>query len=481
MQLVKLITPKRIKTLRRYLATVLVLSVLSQNAVLAQDNSPYSRYGIGDITPASHVLSRAMGGISATYTDVTSVNFSNPASYAYFQTGRELKSKKIISGRAILDVGVDFESRSLLQSSPAKKFVAGNALFSYIQVGVPLKSNWGLSFGLRPVSRISYNMYRLERLHDPVTGQPIDSAVTTFKGDGGSYVASVGTGFDIFHRLKGKITPMEEKLSFGINSGYYFGKKDFSTRREFINDSVDYLASNYETKASYGSLYLNAGLIYRLPVDTVKKISLTLGAFGNLGHKISATQDLIRETFAINTNTGEPERVDSVYDLKNVKGKISLPASYTFGISLQRPVLITKEKKSPGWMVGIDFSTTKWSQYRYYGQSDSVRNNWEIRVGGLLSPVPARNYFSNVTYRAGFYFGPDYIKVGNKMSRFGASFGMDLPVAFSRQAPNQFSIIHLTLDYSKRGTTSNILRENMFRFSLGFSLSDLWFGKRKYE
>ena len=70
---------------------------------------------------------------------------------------------------------------------------------------------------------------------------------------------------------------------------------------------------------------------------------------------------------------------------------------------------------------------------------------------------------------------------GQNLCGFGASFGMGLPVALSRQAPNQFTLINVALEYSKRGNNKNLLNENMFRFSLGFSLSDLWFGKHKYD
>jgi hypothetical protein len=73
------------------------------------------------------------------------------------------------------------------------------------------------------------------------------------------------------------------------------------------------------------------------------------------------------------------------------------------------------------------------------------------------------------------------LKLGENLSRFGASFGMGLPIAISRQAPNQYTLINVAIEYSKRGNNENLLKESMFRFSLGFSLSDLWFGKHKYD
>ena len=244
--------------------------------------------------------------------------------------------------------------------------------------------------------------------------------------------------------------------------------------------SVDYYQANYETTTNYGSFFLNAGLQYKLQLDSSRRISLTIGTFGNLGQKLNASQDILRETFLFDENLGEI-RLDSISDQRNVKGKINLPASFTIGFVAQKPIILEKDKKKAGWMVGMDFTMQNWSKYRFYGQVDSVKNKWEVRVGGQINPVPKRNYFSSVSYRAGLFFGPDYVKVGQNLSRFGASFGMGLPIAISRQAPNQFTLINLAIEYSKRGNNKNLLRENMFRFSLGFSLSDLWFGKHKYD
>jgi hypothetical protein len=472
MQLVKSITPKKINTLRGLQATFLVFILTAFSPVFSQDNSPYSRYGVGDLVPPTSIISRSMGGISAGYSDHLSINFNNPASYSSFQGNKELKSKKLGSGRALLDIGINFEGRKLIEPATSKTFTANNALFSYVQVGVPLKQSWGLSFGLRPISRISYKMYRTERLTDPLTGLPIDSALTRFEGDGGSYMASIGTGFSVFKKEK---HGMEEKLSVGINAGYLFGKKNYSTRRTFINDTIEYAQANYQTQTNFGNLNFNAGVQYKLPLN--KKVVLTVGAYGSWGQKLNATQDILRETFQYNAALGEV-RLDSVSDKKDIKGIIDLPASFTFGFVLQKYPIAYKEG---GWLLGIDFSQQGWDNYRFYGQKDSVRNKWEIRAGAQLNPKLNRNYFSQVAYRFGLFMGPDYINIGNKLSQFGASFGLGLPMALSRQAPNQVSIINLGFEYIKRGNNDNLLKENMFRVSLGLSLSDIWFIKRKYE
>jgi hypothetical protein len=465
MQLVKLTTAEITNALYRKCPVFLILISCSLLKVNAQDNSPYSRYGIGDLVPATHIIGRGMGGISAGYADPygLTINFNNPASYSTFQAFTEQKSKKVVSGRAILDVGLNFDNRTLKEPSTAKKFVANNALFSYLQVGMPIKSNWGISFGLRPVSRISYKIARTERLKDPNTGLPIDSAVTLFQGDGGTYLASLGTGVKI------------KNLSLGINAGYLFGKKDYKTKRAIINDSVNYQQANYETASTFGNLYFDAGAQYKIQLN--KKVTLTLGAYGNIRQNLKASKDVLRETFVFDASQGDV-RLDSVSDQRNIKGKLIYPASYTIGFVTQK----LPDAKEGGWLFGIDFTQQNWDQYRFFDQTDLVRNKWELRVGTELRPAPKRNYSSLVSYRAGFFIGPDYIKVDQKLSQFGVSFGMGLPIVnYNRLSPGQATLINLAFEYGKRGNNNNLLRENTFRFSLGFSLSDFWFVKRKYD
>lgn len=479
MQSARLTTPKKIKTLhcsstpiQKGFATFLIGFLALALPALAQDNSPYSRYGIGDLTPSTHINSRGMAGLSAAYNEPLSINFANPASYAFFQSAKEAKSKKLAYGRAILDVGVNTDNRVLREPANSKKFTAYNALFSYVQVGVPLKQNWGLSFGLRPMSRISYSIFNRQRLNDPITGLPIDSATTLFEGRGGSYLASMGTGFAVFTKTD---SLGEQKLSVGFNAGYLFGEKDYQSKRFFNNDTVEYLQGNFQNRTNYGNLYFSAGLQYRIPLT--RNLLLSAGISGQLAQRLNARQDILRETYTFDDISGQ-QRLDSVSDIRDQKGKVRLPSGFTAGIMLQKLTVVNKEG---GWLLGIDFAQQNWSQYQFYDRPDSVQNRWELKVGAQINPVPRRNYFSNVAYRFGFFTGPDYIRVGQKLPQFGATFGLGLPVATSRQAPNQATIINLAMEYIRRGNNDNLLRENLFRISLGFSLSDFWFIKRKYD
>src|ERR1700712_3743812 len=138
-----------------------LLFLLVPLIVFSQENSPYSRYGIGNLVPTGNILNRGMGGISAGFADAATVNFTNPASY----------SNLIYT---TLDIAAEADSRTLKSKDPVGKFTSNNALISYIQIGIPLLYgnkkalrkgvSWGINFGLRPVSKINYKITTNSRL-----------------------------------------------------------------------------------------------------------------------------------------------------------------------------------------------------------------------------------------------------------------------------------------------------------------------------
>ena len=152
----------------------------------AQENSPYSRYGLGDLIPNQNITSRALGGIAAGYFDkqgIQSINFTNPASLGSLSF-------------TMLDVAAEADIHTLKNTSSAKKYTQSNSLFSYLQAAFPISSQkmlkkgtaWGFSFGLKPVSRIDYKIEKRSRLSN------IDSLYTLYEGTGGVNQANFGTG-----------------------------------------------------------------------------------------------------------------------------------------------------------------------------------------------------------------------------------------------------------------------------------------------
>src|SRR5215470_15167865 len=99
-------------TTLRNLLIVCGLPLITGNFLSAQENSPYSRYGLGDVAPSGNVVNRGMGGVSAAYADPFSINFTNPASYSAFLSYIEEKSKKTASARVLFDVGINYASHT---------------------------------------------------------------------------------------------------------------------------------------------------------------------------------------------------------------------------------------------------------------------------------------------------------------------------------------------------------------------------------
>ena len=473
-----------LRNISRFLSVLFLL--VAYTSINAQDNSPYSRYGLGNQFPRTNVTSRAMGGVSAAYvgtylgyaavtdqnnvikdsvafTEVLSVNYANPASYSAFQANMEQRSKKVSSARVMLDIGVSFNNRKLTEPNTPNSFTSAEALFSHVYIGIPIRKNWGLAFGLRPVSRISYDILKRERLFNS-TGGNIDSVATQFVGTGGTFLPSIGTGFGI------------NNFSVGVNLGYLFGKKEITTRRAFINDTIQYAASTHSTNSSFGNLFFETGAQYKIELNP--NSILRLGVSGNWKQTLNGTQDILRRTYVRNS-AGEDLQVDSVFRDENVKGNVVYPASYTAGFILDNAA----GEKTRGWSVGVDYVTNKWEDYRFFGATDLVQNNWELRMGGQLHPLkrPGR-YGQAISFRFGGFFGNDYVNVDNKLPQFGLSFGLGLPLFhYTPAARGQYSVLNLALEYSSRGNDQNKIKENVFRLSVGLNFTDLWFGKRKYD
>ena len=179
------------------LGLVALIITFGGSLVQAQkENSPYSRYGIGDLVPSQNILTRGMGGSSSAYFDFQSINFVNPASYSRLKV-------------TTFDFGVELDSKTLRTIDPPSKFNGLSPNISYLQLGFPLsqKHNWGMNIGLRPISRVSYK----SAIQSTVES---DTMNTLFEGNGGGYQVYSGTGFSI------------GKFSVGANIGFMFGSKN---------------------------------------------------------------------------------------------------------------------------------------------------------------------------------------------------------------------------------------------------------------
>lgn len=418
----------------------------------AQENSPYSRYGVGNLLPTANIANRGMGGVSAASAEPTAVNTVNPASIAGLSS-------------TTLDIGVEYIGRNIKSTDPLGTYRSNNGIISYLQVGLPLLNgnkkafkngvSWAIDFGLKPISRINYKILS--------AGKSVDSTSTLYEGEGGINEAFVGTALRI------------KKFSAGISTGYLFGEKVYNTRLSFNNDSVAYQKANYENSTRFGGMFLNAGIQYAFDLKKggKKNGELRLGAYGNLKKSYNANRDVLRETFQYSSNGGYTQ-IDSVFASNDQKGKVQLPATLGVGFSVEKQHV----------QFGADFETTSWDDYTFFGEKDLVGNSWIARAGVQVYPAStgSKGYFNYVKYRAGISFGNDYIHASGDMPAYTISVGGGFPLKLRRSFYDlQYSTMNIALEYGNRGNKSNNITENIFKVSVGFSLSDVWFRRQKYD
>lgn len=423
----------------------------------AQENSPLSRYGIGDLNTAQNISSRGMGGVATGVVDFNAVNLKNPAALSSVRN-------------TTFDIGFDITSRSLSSTTNSDKFTNVNTNFSYFQLAVPLASpkmlrksmNWGLAFGVRPVSNINYKLNR-----DGVVAR-IDTSLSLYRGTGGLNQANISTGFSI------------KNLSLGLSTGYMFGNKDVSSNLNiYSNDSAYYYNSESAQATHFGGVFFTAGLQYR--IDLKNKSSLTIGASSTLKNNLRGSGSVLHRT-VFTDDAGALVSIDTVAYNSNLKGDVTLPMQSSIGFSYADSLNT--------WIIGADVDFSNWKDYRYFGNADFTRNTTVYRFGAQYHPITrnltSRNYWTAVKYRFGGYYGQDYLNINNEARNiYGVSLGAGLPLTSlkkRRSLYDDFGLLNAGVEFGARGNNSSFsLKEKTVRVSLGVAINSTWFIKRRYN
>ncbi|HAC22022.1 MAG TPA: hypothetical protein DCF91_08005, partial [Porphyromonadaceae bacterium] len=143
--------------------------ILSQVSLIAQNNtnSPYTRFGWGQLADPSFGAGKAMGGIGYGLRNNKQVNPLNPASYS-----------NVDSLTFMLDIGVTAQMSRFEQGGTSTKNINGN--LEYIAMQFPIHKKLAVSIGLLPVSFVGYEYGSSEK----VDGSDV-YATQVFNGTGG--------------------------------------------------------------------------------------------------------------------------------------------------------------------------------------------------------------------------------------------------------------------------------------------------------
>ena len=425
-----------------------VLNVSAQtsnvsNPTNGRENNPYSKYGIGELLNSNNASVRGMGNLSSTYANPYEVNSENPASFAFIQ-------------RTTFELGGTASIRTLKASGLTYK--TGTTTVSYLSLGFPVHKNAGISFGFKPYTHVYYNMVdTLNSTTNPVS--PIGQIVRSYNGEGGLNTAYFGAGYKL------------KEFSIGVNMGYTFGTIN-STAATVPIDTATYngaFITEFNKNTRINGFNWKVGVMYEHKLDS--QYTLRLG--GTFAWMQSLTERY--SAYEISTHSLGDTLLNIVTDSTvNKYGQLTLPMSFTVGAMLAR---------NNKWGLGVDFAYTDWSGFKSTPNNlfdtGVGKSSYKISLGGEITPDVnnLRSYLSRVTYRLGFYYGVDYVKLYNTtLPCYGVTAGVSLP--FKRS----LSRLNMAIDLGRLGTnTNNLIQQSYVRFTLGITISDRWFIPRKYD
>jgi hypothetical protein len=401
----------------------------------SQDNtaSPYSYYGLGEIKFKGTHDVRAMGGVSI-FNDSIQLNIANPASFSRLRS-------------TAFTVGATSSFTTFSNATDNEKAKRTN--IDYLAIGFPY-GKFGFTFGIMPYSAVGY------KIENTVTQTDNTERNSRNLGNGNINKIYVGAAYNL-----------SKKLSFGFDLGYNFGDITTEYVESIYSPIVLQMRSRERNNSKLKGVSLNTGFLYKTKINA--KLDLNAGI--TYHPTTSLTSENERKIATIIYNINGAELVSEENDIAVNDTKMKIPAKFTFGLG------IGANKK---WAIGseVTFSNNSDMTNRFGSIANvSFENSQKIAVGGFYIPKydSFGNYFSRIVYRGGFRYENTGLVINNtSINDYALTFGLGLPLGLSK--------INLGVEYGKKGTRTNgLIEENYVNVTVGLSLSDLWFIKRKID
>lgn len=407
-------------------SALFIMGAVAANAQ-SSTNSPYTRYGLGELSDQAFAHNAAMGGIGYALRSSEQINVMNPASYS-----------AVDSLSFMFDIGMGLKSSNYQENG--YKTNAKNASFDYLAMQFRLHPRVGFAVGFTPYSNVGYKFSRTSDIEnsDDVT------LTNTFYGDGGLQQIFGGIGFKIL-----------DNLSIGANVGYLYGEIDYQTLATLSNGGDQTTTYN---NISINSYIANFGLQYTQKLSKTDKV--TLGLVYGLGHDLKST-----ETKGIQVTDGSSY---SELTEETIKDSYGIPSTFGAGLTWQHKQNLT---------VGADYTLQQFENVKYDNSTDFYKNR--TRIGAGIEYMPSlygRNYLSRIRYRAGAYYSSSYMKLPeyDGPKEWGVSAGFGLPLhLFQRNTALSITGQYVRVLPSVKG----MLSENRFVLKLGLTFNEHWFMK----
>lgn len=428
------------------------------NSLNAQnsENSPLSRYGIGDLRPISTGWMSGMANAGVAFTSDQFYNPLNPAASAFLR-------------QTDVEFGLNVKFNSLEDGNGLRSRDWSGGL-THLFLAIPLRNtineildrktynnSMSLQFGLAPYSAVGYKSELIDSSNK-------ENVLKRFlQGDG--LINNFFLGFS--YRYK--------NLSAGIQMNYLFGNLNY-VQHLLLSGTPASHDSYLTDKFHISSLRPGIGLMYQKVINqkeidkdnTQRKklisVGLTLDAPANFTSSHTALhQTRFQESIEI---------VDTILYINEQESKGQLPYGLKAGVYYSH-------KDKLGLMSSVHYEAwqdAEWTQ----GIAGITEASTSIQLGGWYKPGlnSYDKFFKKSIYRFGAYFGNDYRSFnGDQARNLGITFGWGFPIVFIRQD----AMVHLNFDLGQRNL-ENRLTENYFmiHFSIGINDNE-WFLKRRYN
>ncbi len=427
-------------------------SVASAQTSSINTYSPYSMYGLGDLHSQGTLSMRAMGGAGVALRNPAEINILNPASYSI-----------TLNKSVLLNYGLEGANFYNTQNSSAGKKSNSYATMNFhnFALQMPIAKKMGASLSVSPYSSVGYNINGNEKSTN------IGLINYNYSGNGDVTQVKLGFGWE----------PIKD-LSFGVAAIYYWGtlQRMFTMEPIVITGNGNYNSTMGTSNYIVSKIQPQVGIQWSA-ISTSKR-RLNFGATYDFGGDIDPNY-----SFSV---IGNSDLISVIAKQDTVHMSLATPKKLAAGVHFQTPKMT----------VSADYSYEDWRSGNTRVEETATEipvayNNFGFcKVGVEYTPkaTDIRNYFNRIAYRFGARYGGYQYTYGNEqLSQYAVTAGFGFPIKMGG-----ISRIDVGVEYGGLGSckeitynssSMNLIRQNYFKFSLGFSLfgEDYWFQRPKFD
>lgn len=227
--------------MRINLLVAFFIALISTSMAQLKINSPYSRFGVGDIKDVGLTQNRGMAGVGASLGHKLFLNNVNPAILN-------------LNDYTIYDVGISNSARTLESSNSSSS--NGDLNLDYLALSVPITpktQRWTAGAGLNQYSQVSYDIATTQAIND------VDYIDYNYKGSGGINRFFLTNAYRVLDD-----TSSHTIFALGLEMSYLFGQIASTQSSQLFEQGTSIgQVSSFREDNSYSNTHFKYGLSFR--------------------------------------------------------------------------------------------------------------------------------------------------------------------------------------------------------------------------